>query len=97
MSFSLAVPHPTAPLAKKRYFVHVGGADRDLTFVLRRTVHVTADRSQERQQRLSNVDMTTFRVLMTDAAFTTDARVKLEKHAFFFGDRALGIRCGFKE
>jgi len=87
MSFSLAVPHPTAPLAKKRYFVHVGGADRDLTFVLRRTVHVTADRSQERQQRLSNVDMTTFRVLMTDAAFTTDARVKLEKPAFLFGDR----------
>ena len=48
---------------------------------------MTADKSQERQKRLSNVDMTTLRVLMTDAAFTTDDRVKLEKHAFFFEDR----------
>ena len=87
MSFSFAVPHPSAPLAKKRHFGHVGGADCDLAFVLRRTVPVTADRSQERQERLSNVDMTTLRVLMTDATFITDDRVKLEKPAFFFGDR----------
>ena len=42
---------------------------------------MTADRSQERKKRLSNVDMTTFRELMTDAAFTTDARIPLEKPA----------------
>jgi len=86
VSFSFAVPHPSAPLAKKRHFGHVGGADRDLAFVLQRTVPVTADRSQERKKRLSNVDMVTFRELMTDAAFTTDARIPLEKPAFFFGD-----------
>ena len=85
--FSFAVPHPTALLAKNRYFGHVGGADHNLTFVLQRTVPVTADGSQERRRRLSNVDMATFRELMTDAAFTTDARVPLEKPAFFFGDR----------
>ena len=86
MSFSFVVPHTSAPLSKRRHFGHVGGADRDLTFVLQRTVPVTADRSQERKKRLSNVDMTTFRELMTDATFTTDARVPLEKPAFFFGD-----------
>ena len=86
VSFSFAVPHSSAPLSKKCHFGYVGGADRDLTFTLQRTVPVTADRSQERKKRLSNVDMTTFRELMTDAAFITDARVPLEKPAFFFGD-----------
>jgi len=55
--------------------------------VLRRIVPVTADRSQARKERLSNVDMRTFRALMTDAVFKTDDGVKLEKPAFFFGDR----------
>ena len=64
----------------------MGGTDQDLTFVLRRTAPVTADKSPDRRERLSNVDVRTFRVLMTDAAFTTDAHVKLEKPAFFFGD-----------
>ena len=50
VSFSFAVPHPSAPLAKNRHFGHVGGADRNLTFVLQRTVPVTADRSQERKK-----------------------------------------------
>jgi len=87
VSFSFAVPHPSASLSKTRHFGHVGGADPDLTFVLRRTVPVTADQSQARKERLSNVDMGTLRVLMTDAAFAMDARIKLEKPAFFFGDR----------
>ena len=48
---------------------------------------MTADQSQARKERLSDVDMRTLRALMTDAAFTTDAGIKLEKPAFFFGDR----------
>ena len=75
--FLFAAPHLTTSLAKTRHFGHVGGADRDLTFVLQRTVPVTADQSQAREKRLSNVDMRTLRVLMTDAAFTTDAGIKL--------------------
>jgi len=54
--------------------------------VLRRTVPVTADKSPDRRERLSNVDRRTFRALMTDAVFKTDTGVKLEKPAFFFGD-----------
>ena len=86
MSFPFAVPRTPASLAKTRHFGHVGGADQDLTFVLRRTAPVTADKLPDRRERLSNVDVRTFRVLMTDAAFTTDAHVKLEKPDFFFGD-----------
>ena len=86
VSFSFAVPHPTAPLARNSHFGRVGGADRNLTFVLQRTVPATTDKSQERKERISNVDGRTFRVLMTDAAFMTDAHIKLEKPAFFFGD-----------
>jgi len=37
-------------------------------------------------ERLSKVDMATFRELMTDAEFTTDSRVPLKKPVFFFGD-----------
>ena len=48
---------------------------------------MTADQSPDRKEKLSNVDMRTLRVLMTDAAVTTDAGIKLEKPAFFFGDR----------
>jgi len=47
---------------------------------------VTADKSQERRERLSNVDAATLRELMTDVAFTTDSRVLMKKPAFFFGD-----------
>jgi len=48
---------------------------------------VTADKSQERKERLSKVDVATLRELMTDVAFTTDSRVLMKKPAFFFGDR----------
>jgi len=47
---------------------------------------VTADKSKERMERLSKVDMATFRELMTDAELTTDSRVPLKKPVFFFGD-----------
>ena len=47
---------------------------------------MTADKSKERRERLSNVDPATLRELMTDAAFTTDSRVPMKKPAFFFGD-----------
>ena len=87
VSFSFAVRHVSGPLVKTRHFGHVGGADQSLTFVQRMSVPLTADQSPDHRERLSNVDRRTFRALMTDAAFTTDARVPLEKPAFFFGDR----------
>ena len=86
MSFSFAVPHVTAPFAQTSHFGRVGGADHRPTFVLRRTVPVTADRSQIRREMIANFDERTSRVLMTDAVFATDTHVKLEKPAFFFGD-----------
>ena len=86
MSFSYAVRYSSNPLSKKCHFGYVGGVDRDLTFVLQRTASVTADKSKERRERLSNVDPATLRELMTDAAFTTDSRVPMKKPAFFFGD-----------
>ena len=86
MPFSYAVRYSSDPLSKRRHFGHVGGIDRDLTFVLQRTVPVTADKSQERRERLSNVDVATLRELMTDVAFTMDSRVPMKKPAFFFGD-----------
>jgi len=48
---------------------------------------VTADKSKERRERLSEVDMTTLRELMTDAEFTEDSRVPMKKPVFFFGDK----------
>ena len=47
---------------------------------------MTADKSKERRERLSNVDPATLRELMTDAAFTTNSRVPMKKPVFFFGD-----------
>ena len=47
---------------------------------------MTADQSPAREKKLSNVEMRTLRVLMTDAAFVTDDGIQLEKPAFFFGD-----------
>ena len=74
------------PLSKRCHFGHVGGADRNLTFVLQRTAPVTADKSKERRERLSKIDMRTFREIMTDADFETDSRIPLMKLVFFFGD-----------
>ena len=74
------------PLSKKCHFGHVGGADRNLIFVLQRTAPVTADKPKERMERLSKVDMATFRELMTDAEFKMDSRIPLKKPVFFFGD-----------
>ena len=75
------------PLSKKCHFGHIGGADRNLTFVLQRTAPVTADKSKERRERLSEVDMMTLRELMTDAEFTADSRVPMKKPVFFFRDK----------
>ena len=86
MLLSFAVRYSSDPLSKKCHFGHVGGADRDLTFVLQRTAPVTADKSKERRERLSKVDLATFRELMTDADFKTDSCVPLKKPVFFFGD-----------
>ena len=74
------------PLSKKCHFGHIGGADHNLTFVLQKTAPVTTDKSKERKERLSKVDMGTFREIMTDADFKTDSRVPLKKPVFFFGD-----------
>ena len=67
-------------------FGHVGGADRNLTFVLQKTAPVTTDKSKERRERISKVDMRTFREIMTDRGFETDSRTPLKKPIFFFGD-----------
>jgi len=87
VSFSYAVRYSSNPLSKKCHFGHVGGVDRDLTFVLQRTAPVTADKSKERREKLANVDPATLRELMTDATFMTDSRVSMKKPAFFFGDK----------
>ena len=47
---------------------------------------MTADKPRERRERLSKVDMTTFRELMTDAEFKMDSRIPLKKPVFFFSD-----------
>ena len=83
---SFAVPHVSGSLAKMHHFGRVGGADHRLTFALRRTIPVTADRSPVRREMIAHVNERTSRVLMTDAVFATDTHIKLEKPAFFFGD-----------
>ena len=74
------------PLSKKCHFGHVGGADRNLTFVLQKTAPVTIDKSKGRREKISKVDMRTLWEIMTDADFETDSRIPLKKPVFFFGD-----------
>ena len=54
--------------------------------MLQKTAPVTADKLKERREKISKVDMRTFREIMTDADFKTDSRIPLKKPVFFFGD-----------
>ena len=44
---------------------------------------MTTDKSKERRERISKVDMRTFREIMTDGEFETDSRIPLKKPVFF--------------
>jgi len=47
---------------------------------------VFALKSRERQDKLNNPNMLTFREIMTNGLFESDIRVVLKKPDFFFGD-----------
>ena len=74
------------PLSKKCHFGHVGGADRNLTFVLRKTAPVTTDKSKERKERISKASIVTLREIIFDGLFESDSRTPVRKPAFFFDD-----------
>ena len=74
------------PLSKKCHFGNVGGADRNLTFVLQRTARVTTGKSKERRERIIKASMVTLREIISDGLFETDSRTPLRKPAFLFGD-----------
>ena len=59
------------PLSKKCHFGHVGGADRNLTFVLQKTA-VTTGKSKERKERVSKASMVTLREIISDGLSKTD-------------------------
>ena len=65
---------------------HVGGADRNLTFVLQKTASVTTGKSNERKERISKASMVTLREIISNALFETDSHTPLRKPGFFFGD-----------
>ena len=54
--------------------------------MLQKSAPVTTDRSKEQREKISKVDMRTFRKIMTNADFETDSRIPLKKPVFFFGD-----------
>ena len=62
------------PLSKKCHFEHVGGADPNLTFVLQEAPPVSALKSREHRDRLSNPSMLTFREIITNGQFEYDTR-----------------------
>ena len=84
--FSFAVRYSSNPLSKKCHFGHIGGADRNLTFVLQKTAPVTTGKSKERKERISKASMVTLREIISDGLFETDSRTPLRKPVFFFGD-----------
>jgi len=86
MLFFFVVRYSSNPLSKKCHFGHVGGANHNLTFVLQKTAPVTTDKSKERREKISKVNMKTFREIITDGVFEMDSRTPLRKPVFFFGD-----------
>ena len=74
------------PLSKKCHFGYVGGADRNLTFVLQKTAHVTTGKSKEQKERISKASMVTLWEIISDGLFETDSRTTLRKPVFLFGD-----------
>jgi len=80
------VLYSSNPLSKKCHFGHVGGADRNLTFVFQKTALVTTGKSKERKERISKASMVTLREIISDGLFETDSRTPLSKLVFLFGD-----------
>jgi len=80
------VRYSSNPLSKKCHFGHVGGADRNLTFVLQKTAPVTTSKSKERKERISKASMVTLWEIISDRLFETDSRTPLRKPVFLFGD-----------
>ena len=68
------------------HFGHVGGADRNLTFVLQKTAPVTTSKSKERKERISKASMVTLQEIISDGLFEMDSRTPLQKPVFLFGD-----------
>jgi len=80
------VRYSSSPLSKKCHFGHVGGADRNLTFVFQKTAPVTSGKSKERRERIIKASMVTLREIISDGLFETDSHTSLRKPAFLFGD-----------
>jgi len=80
------VRYSSSPLSKKCHFGHVGGADRNLTFALQKTVLVTIVKSKKRKERITKASMVTLREIISDGLFESDSRILLRMPAFFFSD-----------
>ena len=78
--------YSSCPLFKKCHIGHVGGADRNLTFVLQKIAHVTTSKSKEQKERISKASMVTLQEIIFDGLFETDSRTPLPKPVFLFGD-----------
>ena len=57
----------------KCHFGHVGGADRNLTFVLQKIAPVTTGKSKERKERISKTSMVTLWEIISDGLLETDS------------------------
>ena len=62
------------PLSKKCHFGHVGGADRNLTFVLQRIAPITTGKSKERKERITKASMLMLQEIISDGQFESDSR-----------------------
>jgi len=80
------VRYSSNPLSKKCHFGHVGGADRNLTFVLQKIAPVTTGKSKEQRERIIKASMVTLREIISDGLFEMDFRTSIWKPAFLFGD-----------
>ena len=63
------VRYSSNPLSKKCHFRHVGGADRNLTFVLQKIAPVTTGKSKERKESISKASIVTLREIISDGLF----------------------------
>ena len=52
-----AVRYSSSPLSKKYHFGHIGGADRNLTFILQKIALVTTGKSKERKEKISKASI----------------------------------------
>ena len=78
--------YSSSPLSKKCHFGHIGGADPNLTFALRKTAPVTTGKSKEHKDRITKASMLTLREIISDGLFELDSRALQRKLGIFFGD-----------